>query len=249
VVLEADVFGDGVVDWSERIPTSRWEKVSFRIGLDGSYEGILFRLTKAGNGRAVLAQISAEEADDCPTFVDVVARPLGASCTDASECASGICANLVCSSCDAATPCDAGEVCGREDDAPGHLADWSTCVAEGSRALGELCRVDEECATGICNVLHCGECNDRTDCALETAVCRFATDQLYVAMCDPGDFGRSSGSDCVLADDCASGVCEGRPLGVCDNASPCFEDDDCPVLPDLSPGTCTFLAFAGGTCQ
>lgn len=71
VHLEADVFGDGTINWTERVPTSSWEKVTFLIGIRGWYEGILFRLTKVGDGRAVLAQISAEEAEGCPTYVDV----------------------------------------------------------------------------------------------------------------------------------------------------------------------------------
>jgi hypothetical protein len=248
VTLEADVFGDGTVDWTERVPTSRWDKITFLIGLRGSYEGILFRLTKVGGGRAVLARIAAEEAEGCPTFVDVAARPLGAYCVDDEECASGLCNGLVCSDCDVATPCPAGEVCGREADAPGHLADWWTCVAEGSRALGEPCRVDAECATGVCNGLLCGECNDPSDCA--DAACGFVSDELPLAMCEPGAGGRASGAACVLDTDCASGVCDGRPLGVCEEVgSPCYEDDDCPFLPDLSRATCTFLAVAGGTCQ
>lgn len=71
VTLEADVFGDGTINWSERVPTSSWEKVTFLIGIRGWYDGILFRLTKVGSGRTVLAQISAETAEGCPSTIDV----------------------------------------------------------------------------------------------------------------------------------------------------------------------------------
>jgi len=71
VWLEADVFGDGTINWTERVPTSRWEKVTFLIGIRGWYDGILFRLTKVGSGRTVLAQISAETAEGCPSYIDI----------------------------------------------------------------------------------------------------------------------------------------------------------------------------------
>jgi hypothetical protein len=250
VSLEADVFGDGTIDWVERVPTSRWDKISFLIGIDGGYQGVLFRLTKVGDGRAVLAQIGAEEAEDCPSAVDVVSRPLGAGCLEPADCDSGICNGYVCAACDAGAPCDAGDVCGRAADAPGHLDDWRTCIPQASRALGELCFGDAECASGACNGLVCSECNDVVPCA-GGAACGPAAETVPVHVCAPGAGGRPGGASCVLDGDCASGACDGAPLGSCDELgwSVCYEDDDCPVEGDLSPGVCTFQAVAGGTCQ
>ena len=252
VNLEADVFGDGTVDWVERVPTSRWEKVSFLIGVAGTYQGILFRLTKAGEGRAVLAQISAEEAEGCPSFVEIETRPLGALCDGSQACESGVCNGEVCSTCSPAAPCEAGTVCGREDDAPGHLADWWTCVPEGSRALAELCRVGAECATGICNGLQCIECNDPADCPGTGSTCGSASEEVRIARCDAESGTRATGAACVVDADCASGTCEGRPWGHCDGdpVGPiCFEDDHCPRVGEVFAGVCTFVAVAGGTCQ
>ena len=251
VNLEADVFGDGTIDWVERVPTSRWEKVSFRIGIEGTYQGILFRLTKVGDGRTVLAQIRAHEEDGCPTYVDIASRPLGASCPGDEACDSGICWGLVCSSCDASTDCGAGAVCGRENDAPGHLGDWHTCVPEASRAIGDLCFADAECASGACNGLLCSECKTGLLPCPGGETCSWAAETVPVDVCAPGAGGRAAGADCVLDGDCASGVCDGRGLGTCDEYgwSVCYEDDDCPDVPGVSPGVCTFQAVAGGTCQ
>jgi hypothetical protein len=70
VTLEADVYDDGVVDWSERLPTADWERLSLRIGIQGPYERVRFRLTKEGPGHTVLAAIGAEMADGCPSYFD-----------------------------------------------------------------------------------------------------------------------------------------------------------------------------------
>jgi hypothetical protein len=67
VRLEADLYGDGSTEWSERIPTSNWDLVSFAIRVEGEYDGIRFRLTKNGEGTAVLARIAAYTATDCPS--------------------------------------------------------------------------------------------------------------------------------------------------------------------------------------
>lgn len=248
VFLEADVFGDGTVEWRERVPTSRWDQVSFRIGLEGSYEGIKFRLTKAGAGRAVLAQIAAQVEDDCPSSVDLLARPLGAACLQDADCASEVCNGWVCSTCDLEDVCAAGQVCGREADAPGHLADWWTCVAPGSRGLGEKCFDDAECATGACDDAGiCAECSGLVACA-GGATC--TTDgSIGAAVC--ADEPRPAGAACMLDDQCASGACDGAAWGRCDTDADdvCYEDDDCPARSDLTPGACTFVAVARGTCQ
>ncbi len=77
VMLEADLGNDGTIDWSGRIPTSSWERVSLRIGIDVPYAGVRFRITKVGRGRAVLAQISAETAADCPSSISERSRSDG----------------------------------------------------------------------------------------------------------------------------------------------------------------------------
>jgi len=249
VRLEADVFDDGTVDWSERIPTSSWEKVTFRIGLRGSYEGIKFRITKVGSGHATLAQIGADVPDEggCPSFVDITARPLGARCTLDTDCAGGICEEYVCSACRDDAACATGEVCGREDHAPGGRVDWHTCVAAASRAIGELCFAASECASGACDGGFCGECGGSVVCD-GGAACEPVAG-ASIQMCDTG--ARALGEACASDVQCASGACAGTPVGFCDDWGlwPCYVDGECPVEGDLSPGTCTFMAVAGGTCQ
>lgn len=250
VRLEADVFDDGTIDWSERIPTSSWQRLSLLLGFRGSYEGIRFRLTKVGAGRAVLAQIAAEVSDvPCPTLVDPVGRPLGAACLDGADCELGLCTGFVCSECASGAECDDGAVCGKVEDWPAHLAPWHACVAPAARALGEPCFVDEECATGVCTGALCGECASSDDCG--GAACAWASEDPFVPVRTCASADRATGEPCVLDADCASGACDGRPLGTCGayGLTPCFEDDDCPVSSDLEPTACTFWAVAGGTCQ
>jgi hypothetical protein len=250
VHLEADVFDDGTVDFRERIPTAAWRRVVVRVGIAGSYEGVRFRVTKAGPGRAVLARIHAEVADGgCPSLVPVT-RPLGARCTTGDDCVSGVCTPDwlagVCSTCASGADCDDGEVCGRADDVPGHLADWHTCLPAASRALGEPCFADGECASGACDGTLCGECNDQVAC--QDGACEPASPEVPVLVC--AGPARAAGAACVIGDQCASGRCDGVALGTCGSSyfDACFEDDDCPG-DTRSPGTCSFVAVAGGTCQ
>ncbi|MCB9559998.1 MAG: hypothetical protein H6708_06280 [Kofleriaceae bacterium] len=251
VRLEGDVFGDGTVDWSERIPTSAWAKVSYRIRIDGAYDGVLFRLTKRGAGRAVLARIAAETADDCGyPGIELPPRPDGALCAVDGDCASGTCWNgFVCSDCDADADCAPGDVCGRARDVPGNLQPWLTCVPEGAGQLGEPCVYDPECASGICTAGSCGECDASTACP-GGEVCTSRT-ELGVREC--GSTPRASGAPCFIDDDCVSGACDGTPIGFCDDASwiprMCGDDTECPAGSDLTPGACTFVGAAGGTCQ
>jgi hypothetical protein len=256
VHLEADVFGDGTVDWRERIPTARWERVTLRIGVAGPYDGIRFRITKAGSGRAVLARIYAETEDEgCPTYLELDDRPLGASCQVADDCASGICTAVnwvatACSACDDDADCVDGEVCGRTDQAPPHLEKWRTCVPEASRELGELCFGAAECTTGACNNLVCTECGDALACS-DGATCAIRSEQLPVEMCGAAGGDRAGGEACLVDADCASGACDGEPLGFCDGATdlPCYAPEDCPSRPDLTPMACTVVGVAGGTCR
>lgn len=257
VHLQADVFGDGTIDFDQRLPTSSWDAVSLRIGVSGYYDGILFRLTKVGPGKAVLAQISAEVVEDgdggCPSYLDPVPLPLGASCGFGQSCGDGVCNDGVCGECLADTDCADGEVCGQAFHVPGLLDAHTACVAEGSRAVGEPCDGADECASGACGGQVCGECQDASLCD-GGATCRDVSEAVPLAVCT--NDARASGEGCATNDACASGVCEGAPMGWCDSAGgllytlgPCYADTECPVYPEIGVGTCTFVAVAGGTCQ
>lgn len=63
VRLKMDVNDDGSIDHDERIPTSDWRALSYRVRMPAQYKNVRFRLTKTG-GPAVLANIGAEIAPD-----------------------------------------------------------------------------------------------------------------------------------------------------------------------------------------
>lgn len=84
--LQMDVFGDGTYEYDERIPSSDWRHLSYLVKLpphqDWTAEtpgvvDVRFRLYKRGTGRAVLANIGAEIADDaeCTTPPLIVTPP------------------------------------------------------------------------------------------------------------------------------------------------------------------------------
>ncbi len=246
VRLEADIFGDGSVEWSERIPTSSWDAVSLAIRVEGDYDGIRFRLTKAGAGRAVLARIAAEVADVCPEDgVTAAPRELGATCDEDADCQSGICwSDAICSACDTDADCGDGLICGHSG--PVDAPRWAhqACLAPASRQLAEPCLDDDECATGVCQGGACGECDDAVACP-DGATCAAPYD-LPVAMCDPGAGDRGAGAACFVDADCASDRCDGADVGVCLGQwipSICTADAHC------FDGACSFIGSAGGTCQ
>jgi hypothetical protein len=248
VTLEADVWGDGTVDWSQRIPTSDWERQTLRIGFTGAYNGVRFRLRKQGDGHAILARIGAQTADDCPEFTALGPAPDGAPCSLLGDgCASGVCGGGTCGECTSDADCGT-DVCGDHLHTAGNLTTWWECVPAGSHQLGEQCHSDEECATGQCDGEMCAECLGSNECA-PGETCAPAAG-IGVRECDPGSGVRASGAACVTDDDCTSGTCLGEPLGTCTLGDfRCQGDEECPQLDAANPSTCTFVAVAGGTCQ
>jgi len=104
LTLEADYFDDGTVDFERSIPGTDWEPSSYLIALPPNYAGIRFRIDKDGVDTAVIAQLQAEESEDCRDLPDELVRaPLGAPCGSDEECVSGYCSDSffgVCSECD-----------------------------------------------------------------------------------------------------------------------------------------------------
>lgn len=84
--LQMDVWGDGTYEYDERIPSSDWRHLSYLVRLPATYDGVKFRLYKRGSGRTVLANISAEIAEDgeCTTPPLVVTPPAAAPAAPAS---------------------------------------------------------------------------------------------------------------------------------------------------------------------
>ncbi|MEJ7598020.1 MAG: hypothetical protein WKG01_08945 [Kofleriaceae bacterium] len=259
VALEIDVYGDGSVERSERIPTSNWKPLSYRLRFAAPYDGIRFQLSKRGTGKAVLAQIEAELADDCAGLTEIsgTPAPLGARCEDDVDCASALCVGKVCAGCDPeGAACSPGNVCGVGDALSSNLAVPLECMPEGARQTGEQCVSNTECASAICTPVFssgvCSACDASTSCG---GACgpAWTTGELFVrpgpAVCRPGAGVGARGAACGTSADCASGSCQGPEHKQCADGRACLTRDDCPVRDDLVPGECTTVGIEGGSCS
>jgi len=266
VDLEMDLYDDGVVDFSERLPIASWDSLSYEVRMPERFQGIRFRLKKSGTGKAVLAQIRARREDTCggARLAQPIA-PLGAGCwstgdpasPDGALCDSGVCAAavaipwaVVCSECDEDADCGDG-VCGIEASVRSFLTPYRTCVAAASRGLGELCAGDGECQTGVCCGGRCADC-----CAADERACSdgstCATGDAPIPDRCGGD--RDSGASCLDDGDCATGRCTGDgALEVCQaDGRLCDDDPDCP--PDGTQdedefGSCAPIGVLRGICD
>ncbi len=277
VDLEMDLYDDGEIDFTERLPTASWDSLSYLVRMPERFQGIRFRLRKSGGGHAVLAQIRAREELECGgARLAQPVSPLGASCwgVDGNDslvlendwCASGSCAltrpgvdlsPAVCSECADDADCP-GAVCGVESQVASFLQPYRTCVDAASRGLGELCMEDGECATGVCCAGVCSDCcsDDDRGCDGGGACEPSPSSGANVApeQCDPGGGTRASGAACLGDADCAGGRCSGGdPLTVClADGRLCDADSDCP--PDGSQeegefGSCADIGVTRGTCD
>jgi len=259
VKLEVDVYADGSIDYDSPIPTSAWKPLTYLLRLDGDYRGVRFQLSKHGNGTATLAQIAAYivPAQDCEGFdaVTVAPAPIGSRCDGDDDCESGLCrvvpdpsslfgASSACVGCDpTAAACGAGEVCGIFEPSSFVRTMVPACVPDAGDATGERCRLDTECASGICSGGVCSTCDANRPCTDGT--CRLA----YVngpTMCSGG----ARGEPCAIDTDCTSARCEGDPRKQCEDGRSCGSPETCPVVDDetLEPGACTLVGVLGGTC-
>jgi Cys-rich repeat protein len=261
VMLQMDLYDDGVIDYERPIPASDWAPIAYVVTLPDDYQGIRFRITKTGTGRAVLAQIVAEDFKTCtePPLA-VTDLPAGAECSVADDCASDICtpapaslfAANVCGECATDTDCAAGDVCGIEPPLERIFLDhYRACVPAASRGLGERCAVDGECATGICCEGLCSTCCDGADCPAGQACELRDRQDEYVFwaaphQCAPAGGLGATGTDCLIDADCASSSCQGAgDLDVCLlDGRRCSGDEDCP-----SDFECVTIGTDGGTCQ
>jgi len=265
VRLNVDVFGDGTIDYSERVTSSKWKPSSFVIPIKGAYNGVRFEMTKRGNGRAVVAQLQAETANDgsCSGLTPIVPTPApnGAACDASNRCASGMCrvvsdpgsvlgAVRACVGCDpalGASACGTGETCGFGTPETSALHVPVVCVPAASRVLGEQCRTNAECTTGICNTFVCSTCNGDVVCAGGQQC-----NEAYVhgpSVCDPNGHSRAANEPCATDADCVSGQCNGPDRKQCGDGRACSTPAQCPVEDELAPGECLVTGIQGGRCQ
>lgn len=265
VRLNVDVFGDGTIDYSERIPTSNWKPVSFLIPIQPPYNGVRFEMAKRGNGKAVVAQLQAEVAKqaECAGLTPIVPTPasIGALCETDAACGSHLCRYVddpgsafgesrQCVGCDPARPtaiCAANQVCGFgvPPTSVSHVP--VLCVARGADALGEQCLVDGECASGVCNGLVCSTCSATTPCT-GGEQCGPAHDN-GPSLCSPNGHVRLANEPCASNADCASAHCIGPERKQCADGRPCSSPAQCPVEDDLAPGECLPSGIQGGRCE
>ncbi len=254
--LELDVFGDGTIDHSERMPTSDWKPLSYKLRIEAPFNGIRFVLSKKGAGRAVFAQIHAETTVDCEGLTEIkpTDAPLGARCAGDSRCASGMCNYVaypgsfganVCVAC-TATSCGTNQVCGLGEPLGPELLAPLQCVGTGTRELGENCIVNGECASNTCNNGYCSTCTAGS-CA-GTELCGEAYPD-GPAVCDPGLRARAASEPCATNSDCISNQCNGAVRKQCLDGRACDSPADCPVVDDLEPGACSAVGIQGGRCQ
>ena len=264
LTMELDFMDDGIVDFEHRITETGFARADTQVRAPLHYTGMRVRVRKVGEGDAVIAQVRAQRTSytDC-AGEPLPARglPLGSECEDAEECAGGSCSEtsvlgsdvaaismVTCGECESDSDCPDGQACGAgwgEGLFPGKV-----CLEAGSKALGEACTGDTECAAGACVEAQCGECREDADCGGETcaphAVSGSTPGGLGPWMCPVGE--RDSGEACLANDDCAAGSCasEGE-LSICDpNGEPCSADTDC--IWEAWGATCETVGLLAGTC-
>jgi len=262
---------DGTVASPETIPSGTLSPLSYHVVAPSYFQSLRISMRKTGAGHAALAQIQASKASDCsgPPPVGELARPAGATCETASQCASTMCCartaagtlfgddtgQQVCATCTGDAECGAGMVCG---------LGWSTtfiqpfpaCARAAAAVLGDRCLVDGECASGTCCHGVCSTCcatgNAPACAAGTTCAARAKTADGKPArtawQCAPDGGHGAAGSACLANDDCASGACTGGGvLSVCADGRRCASDADCPTGAPGNP--CTAIGVAGGKCQ
>jgi hypothetical protein len=254
--LNIDVFGDGSVEHTERIPTARWQPLIYKlpIGGPGPYAGIRFELVKKGDGRAMVAQLQASTSTGCDGLTPIVPAPApnGAPCASGAGCQSGTCGpkgNLFEGQCVGCLGGDCGsQTCGLGDPLSPVYGVPLECVNTHARQLGEQCFFDIECAaaapfcTGVCSTCKA----DHSGCTCEPAWPGNAPHSPLV--CDPSGHARATGEPCANDADCASSSCAGSARMQCEDGRPCATAADCPFV-DLQNGPCINVGVQGGTCR
>lgn len=93
VFLELDFMNDGTVEFSQQLPVSDWDRLTFKVTPPTWYRGVTFSIRKDGPGRAIVAELAASRAWGACTAppIELSDRPFGARCTSGDDCASGSC--------------------------------------------------------------------------------------------------------------------------------------------------------------
>jgi hypothetical protein len=122
------------------------------------------------------------------------------------------------------------------------------CTAPASVApllMGEACANDGDCAGGlICTMENlCAQCDLTRPCPAGQA-CTQAGFGVY--QCGAGQRQGAAGAPCLVADDCASGACEGASVTT---LATLVDELDADVDAAECVGSCTFDPDAGSPCE
>ncbi|MFT3925939.1 MAG: hypothetical protein QM778_25575 [Myxococcales bacterium] len=234
--LVLDFNDDGYEEFDQLIPDVRWKSLQFVVRPPTDYRSLRYILRKKGSGRAVIAQLRVvEETEGCDGPALMIAA--GGACTTDLSCASGLCADFICSTCAippeggpaVASQCIDGSAC-REDSGcqsgacVGRVCQG--CALDGSCRELSPCDDASQCASkacvprltfsGVVEATSCLHCNSNEDCGGPSALC---TDGVCeVCLLDP--FPKQC-AECTDDAQCSSGVCE---AGLCVD---CRSDEQC----------------------
>ncbi|HPH66274.1 MAG TPA: hypothetical protein PLF40_11035 [Kofleriaceae bacterium] len=255
--LEADVFNDGNVEYSEHIPTARWQPLTYRMRFARNPDGARFRFIKRGEGAAVLAQLEARSVTNCSgrPAIELKAAPNGYQCAQNAECRSNFCNSGgsdrgVCADCGPGLvdSCPIDKVCATVDPQDPNQSESFACSNPGERELGERCSSDAECESQICNVGRCAACGPANACDNDQ-ICGPSVPVKGPFVCAPGKFAGAMGAACFTNADCASATCNGAVMRQCPDGRTCGTTADCPSEGSEQHGPCVPVGVQGGTCS
>jgi uncharacterized repeat protein (TIGR01451 family)/MYXO-CTERM domain-containing protein len=147
--------------------------------------------------------------------------PNGANCTSDNQCDSGECDETGSMTCVPNGTCgngivDAGEVC---DDGN---ATQTPCASDCRLADGQMCSMDNQCHSGVCDETGSMTCVPANACGNNVVEAG--------EVCDDGNASetpctntcrRANGQPCTMDNQCASGVCDEQGSHTCEPANTC----------------------------
>ncbi len=161
----------------------------------------------------------------------------GESCTDDTNCRSGLCAmgtcaDTCCSTRQSSSECASGTTCsfGTFPGTPSFDQNYTPyCAQAGTGTNGTNCNFASDCASNVCTSP--GVCQDAcrsaADCSGRGYSCGYARNQSNAVFpaCFSSALAGSEGQPCQRNSDCQSGLCD---MGAkCTDV--CFSDKDCTV--------------------
>lgn len=214
VSIGVDFDADGTLEYEQPLAALGFREQKTQITAPPNYLGIKFTITKKGSGRAVLAQMDVRSKDGACTAPPVQLKPqiIGTRCSllgdERTTCLSGVCCEGYCAECCVSPSPPRDEDGGLAPDPENTCSDGAKCDRLPLVSFGEL-------PAGSIGV----------------------GDNAIPRQCDPGVRKREAGKECLLAQDCTSGFCDGAAWtlqnvdvkgGVC--AAPPLQDPNCNVF-------------------